>query len=131
MSFENSSVSRIRIAIEVNGIGNFDCEFVRHLSPLTIATILRKVPITGLLHTRGTSMKYVETGLNIGAEKQRAVFEKGDLAYMTSNGSICIIMESTSGIMMNPLGKFLGDMYSFGSARPGSVLTIDRGKKVV
>jgi hypothetical protein len=47
---------------------------------------------------------------------------------MTSNGSICIILESISGIMMNPLGKFLGDIDSFSSTRPGTVLTINKCK---
>jgi uncharacterized protein len=128
MNSDRSSVSRICIAMEVHGIGNFDCEFIRHLSPLTIATILRKFPITGLLHARGKHIKYIETGLNVGAEKQRAVFEVGDLTYMTSNGSICIILETISGIMMNPLGKFLGDIDSFRSARPGTILTINKCK---
>lgn len=128
MNSDRSSVSRIRITMEVQGIGNFDCEFIRHLSPLTIATILRKVPITGLLHARGKHIKYIETGLNVGAEKQRAVFEEGDLTYMTSNGSICIILESISGIMMNPLGKFLGDVDSFRSIRSGAVLKLNKCK---
>jgi uncharacterized protein len=117
--------------MEVNGIGDFDCEFIRHLSPLTIATILRKLPISGMLHTRGPHMKYIETGLNVGAEKQKSFFDKGDVTYMTSNGSICIILQSTSGIQMNPLGKFIGDIESFSSAPPGTVLTINTIKKAV
>lgn len=125
MNSNSSSVSRVRILMEVNGIGDFNCEFIRHLSPLTIATILRKLPISGMLHTRGAHMKYIETGLDVGAEKQRAFFVKGDVTYMTSNGSICIILQSTSGIMMNPVGKFLGDIESFTSAPPGTILTIN------
>jgi hypothetical protein len=125
MNSNSSSVSRVRILMEVNGIGDFNCEFIRHLSPLTIATILRKLPISGMLHTRGAHMKYIETGLDVGAEKQRAFFVKGDVTYMTSNGSICIILQSTSGIIMNPIGKFLGDIESFTSAPPGTILTIN------
>jgi hypothetical protein len=125
MNSNSSSVSRVRILMEVNGIGDFNCEFIRHLSPLTIATILRKLPISGILHTRGAHMKYIETGLDVGAEKQRAFFVKGDVTYMTSNGSICIILQSTSGIIMNPIGKFLGDIESFTSAPPGTILTIN------
>lgn len=125
MNSNSSSVSRVRILMEVNGIGDFNCEFIRHLSPLTIATILRKLPISGMLHTRGAHMKYIETGLDVGAEKQRAFFVKGDVTYMTSNGSICIILQSTSGIMMNPVGKFLGDIESFTSTPPGTILTIN------
>lgn len=131
MNSKSSSVSRIRILMEVNGVGDFDCEFIRHLSPLTIATILRKLPISGMLHTRGAHMKYIETGLNVGAEKQKSFFDKGDVTYMTSNGSICIILQSTSGILMNPVGKFLGDIESFTSAPPGTVLTINTIKKAV
>lgn len=129
MDSKNSSVSRIGILMEVTGIGEFQCEFVRHISPLTIATILRALPISGMLHTHGANMKYMETGLVVGPEKQRTLFDKGDLTYMTSNGSLCIMLQSTSGIMMNPIGKFLGDVNILSLVPTGRILTIKRPKE--
>jgi hypothetical protein len=46
----------------------------------------------------------METGLIIGAEKQKTQFKRGDMAYMTSNGSICIFIKDSSVMPMNAIG---------------------------
>jgi hypothetical protein len=122
----NSSVSRIPIIIEVVGNGKVKCELVRHLSPLTVSNILHSIPIIGRLHYLGTKLVYFETGLNMGAEKQRAVFSKGDIGYMTSNGSLCIVLQDLSGIMMNPVGRVLDDLSPLITLPAGQTLSIKR-----
>ena len=122
----NSSVSRIPIIMEVVGNGKVKCELVRHLSPLTVSNILHSIPITGRLHYLGTKLVYFETGLNMGAEKQRAVFSKGDIGYMTSNGSLCIVLQDLSGIMMNPVGRVLDDLNPLVTIPTGHTLSVKR-----
>jgi hypothetical protein len=122
----NSSVSRIPIIMEVVGNGKVKCELVRHLSPLTVSNILHSIPITGRLHYLGTKLVYFETGLNMGAEKQRAVFSKGDIGYMTSNGSLCIVLQDLSGIMMNPIGRVLDDLSPLITLPAGQTMSIKR-----
>lgn len=80
------SVSRIPLFLEIPRKGQTPCEFFRHLSPLTISAILKRLPISGLTHRFKTSMIYFETGLNVGAEKQKNNFKRGDLTFMVANG---------------------------------------------
>ena len=37
----------------------------------------------------------------IGAEKQQTRFKRGDIAYMTSNGSLCIFIKDSIVTPMN------------------------------
>lgn len=122
----NSSVSRIPIIMEVVGNGIIKCELVRHLSPLTVSTILRSMPISGRLHYLGTKLVYFETGLDMGAEKQRTIFNKGDIGYMTSNGSLCVVLQDISGIMMNPVGRVLDNLDPLFTLPTGQTLSIKR-----
>ncbi len=122
----NSSVSRIPIIMEVVGNGIVKCELVRHLSPLTVSTILRSIPISGRIHYLGTNLVYFETGLDMGAEKQRTIFNKGDIGYMTSNGSLCVVLQDISGIMMNPVGRVLDNLDPLFTLPTGQTLSIKR-----
>jgi hypothetical protein len=121
-----NSVSRIGITMEATGIGEFRCEFIRHFTPLTIATILRALPISGRLHKLGSTLIYLETGLKIGAEKQKTTFVKADITFMTSNGSLCVVLKGGTGIPMNPVGRFLGDPSRFNALSVGQVIVIKR-----
>ncbi|MGA7142750.1 MAG: hypothetical protein WBX29_12145, partial [Nitrososphaeraceae archaeon] len=58
--------------------------------------------------------------------KQRAVFSKGDIGYMTSNGSLCIVLQDLSGIMMNPVGRVLDDLSPLITLPAGQTLSIKR-----
>ncbi|MDP9197399.1 MAG: hypothetical protein M3O24_02410 [Thermoproteota archaeon] len=122
----SSSVSRIRVIMEVMGNGVIHCELIRHLSPLTVASILRALPICGRLHHLGDKLAYFETGLNIGAEKQRGVFDIGDIGYMTSNGSLCVVIQDITGIMMNPVGRVLDNLDPLLTLSAGQTLSIKR-----
>lgn len=126
MENRHNSVSRIGIIMDATGIGEFKCEFARHLSPLTVASLLRALPISGRLHKLGSTIRYLETGLKIGAEKQKSTFVKADIAFMTSNGSLCVVLEGGKGIPMNPVGRFLGDLSHLNSLSIGQVVVIKR-----
>ena len=99
------SVSQIPLLLEIPGKGQIKCQIFRHLSPITISAIIKRLPLSGLMHRFKTSMIYFESGLNIGAEKQKDIFKKGDLTFMVANGAICIIQENIHGIPMNVLGR--------------------------
>ena len=110
MMWSNSNtVSRIHIDFTVGSKGKIALEFVRHLSPITFSNIIKVMPISGRLHFLDRKLAYVETGLTVGAEKQKSVFRKGELGFMVSNGSICIVLQDTKGINMNHIGHCLED----------------------
>jgi uncharacterized protein len=98
------SVSRFSMTLEILNKGSAQCEIIRHLSPLTVRAILKSVPLQDRVHKFADKLIYIETGLTLGAEKQKMQFRRGDIAYMTSNGSICIFIKDSSYRPMNPIG---------------------------
>lgn len=110
MNWSNpNSVSRIHVIFEAVERGKIVLELVRHLSPITFSNIIKSIPISGRLHFLERNMGYVETGLTLGAEKQKSIFKRGDLGFMISNGSICVVLQSIKGINMNHIGHCVED----------------------
>jgi len=127
MTWSNSNtVSRIHVDFAVGRKGKVVLEFVRHLSPITFSNIIKVMPISGRLHFLDRKFAYVETGLTVGAEKQKSVFKKGDLGFMVSNGSICIVLQDTKGINMNHIGHCVEDPILLESSDSGEIIFINR-----
>jgi hypothetical protein len=122
--FQAGSVSRLRLEIQVSGKGSAICEVVRHLSPITSTTILKSLPLQDRVHRFAENFVYIETGLVIGAEKQRSRFKRGDVAFMISNGSVCIFVKDAAVQPMNPLGTILSGLELVDAVAPGDVITI-------
>ena len=121
-----NSVSRIHVLFETAGRGKIVLELVRHLSPITFSNIIKTMPISGRLHFLNGNIGYVETGLNLGAEKQKSVFKRGDLGFMISNGCICIVLKDIKGINMNHIGHCVEDPLILESMNSGEIIYIKR-----
>ncbi len=103
------SVSRKQLILEIQGKAKISCDLKRHLSPRTVGTIMRSLPLEGHAHLLGQSILYFETSIDSGIERARSEFKKGDVAFLPSSGSICFfINDVVSGKTMTPIGK-LGD----------------------
>jgi uncharacterized protein len=125
MTWSNSnSVSRIRVVLEAREKGKITLELVRHLSPITFLKIIKAMPISGRLHFLDRKLGYVETGLTVGAEKQKSTFQRGDLGFMISNGSICIVLQGTKGLSMNHIGHCIDDPLMLESIESGEIIFI-------
>ena len=121
------SVSRIPIAIEILDKGLVLCELIRHLAPFSTNILLANLPIMDRAHKMGEKIVYIETGLSIGAEKQRKRFNRGDMAYMTSNGSVCVFIEDFPATApMNPIGVVRANLQLLESTQLGDVITMKR-----
>lgn len=118
------SVSRFRLEIEVLNKGLASCELIRHLAPLTSRAILKNLPLQDRVHRYEDKFVYIETGLVIGAEKQRTRFKRGDIAYLTSNGSICVFVSESVVQPMNPIGIITENLELIESGHPGDVMTL-------
>ena len=120
------SVSRMTLEIEIPGRGSVSCELVRHLAPTTSRSIVNSLPLQGRIHRYGEFFAYFETGLVIGAEKQKSVFKRGEVAFLVSNGSVCVFLKdtTTSAQAMNPLGKVTGSLEPIESTKPGDVMIL-------
>lgn len=119
------SVSRTRLMLELKGKGVCECELARHLAPLTVGTLLRSLPVEGRAHYFEDKFVYFETGLTIGTEKQRSDFKRGDMAFMISNGSVCIfVKDASASTNMNPIGRVITNLELIESSAPGDVLLL-------
>ena len=118
------SVSRLKIAIEIQDKGCASAELVRHFAPLTIGTVLKNLPLQDRVHRYVDKFAYIETGLMIGPEKHRTQFHRGDIAYLTSNSSICVFVQDAKVQPMNSLGIVTSNLEVIESSRPGDVMIV-------
>ncbi|MBE44145.1 MAG: hypothetical protein CMO16_03050 [Thaumarchaeota archaeon] len=119
------SVSRTRLLLELKGKGICECEFARHMAPLTVGTLLRTVPIEGRAHRYEDQFIYFETGITIGTEKRKTDFKRGDMTFMIASGSICIFVKDIStSTNMNPIGKVITNLELIENSTSGDVLLL-------
>ena len=127
MSNENlfSSVSRIDIKGIIEKKEVLTGQLIRHFTPLTISQLLRVFPLHGSVHYYVDVFCYIQTQLNIGQEKPRKKFSKGDITLMTSNGSICFFLkDATVSYSMNLIGKITSTIDVLANLRSIDSLTI-------
>jgi len=120
------SVSRIPMIVQILDKGVALCELIRHLSPLCIRMILNSLPLQDRIHKYSDSIIYIETRLVIGAEKQKTQFKRGDIAYMTSNSSICIFTKDTVMAPMNPIGIVKSNLEIIESTQSGDIMILKK-----
>jgi uncharacterized protein len=120
------SVSRFKIAIEIQNKGSASAELVRHLAPLTAGAVLKSLPQQDRVHRYADKFIYIETRLVIGAEKQKTLFHRGDIAYLTSNSSICVFMQDATVQPMNSLGIVTANLKVIESSQPGDVMIVKK-----
>jgi uncharacterized protein len=120
------SVSRIPMIVQILDKGVAPSELIRHLSPSCVRMILNCLPLQDRIHKYSDSIVYIETRLVIGAEKQRTQFKRGDIAYLTSNSSICIFTKDTVMTPMNPIGIVKSNLEIIESTRSGDIMILKK-----
>lgn len=111
---------------EVVGKGAAECELVRHLAPITSTILLKGLPVQDRVHRFEDKFVYVETGMVVGAEKQKTKFKRSDMALMTSNGAICFVLKDCTIPAMNPIGKILNNIEAIEGVQPGDAMSVKR-----
>jgi len=111
--------------LEIRGKAKIPCDLKRHLSPRTVGTILRSLPLEGHAHKLGNNIFYFETSVDSGIERSRSEFKKGDVAFLPSTGSICFFTSDVaSGKTMTPIGKIDKNIDTLKDVKPGDVFCI-------
>jgi uncharacterized protein len=122
-----NTVSRIPLTLEISTKGVAECEIIRHFCPITTKVLLNGLPLKDRIHKLQGVLVYMETGLIIGAEKQRSRFKRGEMAYLTSNSSVCIFVKDCPAIStMNPIGVITSNLGILESAQTGDVMILRR-----
>ena len=120
-----SSVSRKQLILEIRGKAKISCILKRHLSPRTVGTIMRSLPLEGHAHLLGKSILYFETTVDSGIERPRSEFKKGDVAFLLSSRSICFfINDVASGKIKTSIGKLSGNIDALNDVKSGDVFCI-------
>ena len=118
------SVSKKHLILEIRGKAKISCDLKRHLSPKTVGKIMRSLPLEGHAHLLGKNIAYFETSIDSGIERSRTEFKKGDVAFLSSTGSICFFIEdSEPGKTLTPIGK-IENMDVLKNLKPGDVFTL-------
>lgn len=119
------SVSKRQLVLEIKGKIKIPCDLKRHLSPRTVGTILRSLPLEGHAHLMGKNIVYLETQIDSGTERPKKEFKKGDVAFLSSSGSICFfISDSVPGKTLTPIGKLTENTEKLKELEPGDVLLL-------
>lgn len=118
------SVSRVECLAQVRNGGNAKVAFFRHLAPLTVNAILHSLPADSRVGVN-TAMISLFTALQVGVEKPRLAFERGDVAFMAAGGLLCVFLKGAkSERPLNPVGKVESGMEAFDAVRPGDVVRL-------
>lgn len=119
------SVSSSHLVIEIKTKSKITCELKRHLSPKTVGSILRSLPLDGNAHFLGQNIVYIETAISSGVERQRKEFKKGDIAFSPAGGSICFfVSDVVTTKSMTPIGKILENVDALKEVKSGDVIAI-------
>lgn len=99
------SLSRIPIRIvfpDLNSRPEAGGELVRIYAPLTVETIVKRLPIDGRAHRISGGLSII-IGIRRGEEKPVRRVEEGTIAYWPMGDSICIYLTSTA--TPNPVNR--------------------------
>ena len=121
-----TEVSRIPIKFIIEGVGEAEAEFVRHLAPRTIDAITKKLPLEG----RAALWKeevYFEISVTAGEEKPKPTVEKGTIAYWPMGNAICIFYgESQPYSPVNIIGKVTKGLEQFKATKSGAKIRMEK-----
>ncbi|MEM3704173.1 MAG: cyclophilin-like fold protein [Candidatus Bathyarchaeia archaeon] len=126
MGNEEGEISRVKIKFIIEGLGEAEGEFVRHLAPRTVDMIVRKFPIEG----RAALWKeevYFEIPVKMGEEKAKATVEKGTIAFWPMGSALCIFYgESQPYSPVNVLGKVTKNLELFSKVKSGTTIKVEK-----
>lgn len=126
MKNEETEISRVRIRFVVEGLGEAEGEFVRHMAPRTIDMIVRRLPLEG----RAALWKeevYFEIPVRMGEEKAKSVVEKGTIAFWPMGSALCIFYgDSQPYSPVNVLGKIINNLELFGKVKSGITIKVEK-----
>ena len=126
MKNEETEISRVKVRFVVEGLGEAEGEFVRHMAPRTVDMIVRRLPLEG----RAALWKeevYFEIPVRMGEEKAKSVVEKGTIAFWPMGSALCIFYgDSQPYSPVNVLGKIINNLELFGKVKSGITIKVEK-----
>jgi hypothetical protein len=122
-----ASVSRFRIKIIIEGVGEAEGELIRFRAPRTIDAILRRLPVEGRAALWKNAEVYFEIPVKVGLEKPVARVKRGTMAYWPMGTALCIFFEDLEPYSpVNVVGEVKKGLELFRKVRSGAKIRIER-----
>lgn len=124
MLSNEEDISRVKIKLVIEGLGEAEGELVRFLAPRTIDTIVRKLPLEG----RAALWKeevYFEIPIKMGEEKAKPIVELGTIAFWPMGSALCVFYgKSQPYSPVNILGKITNNLDIFRQVKSGNTIKV-------
>ena len=118
-------VSRVKIRFIIEGVGEAEGEFIRFLSPRSVDTIVRKLPLEGRAALYKEEV-YFEIPVKMGEEKPKPTVEQGTIAFWPMGSALCIFYgQSQPYSPVNNLGKITKNLELFEKTKSGATIKVE------
>jgi hypothetical protein len=119
-------VTRYRVRLIAEGLGEAEAELVRFHSPMTVENLANALPFEG----RAAKWKeevYFETPVKMGTEKAKSKVEVGSMAYWPMGSALCIFYGPTDPYSpVNLVGRVTSNLEMFRSLRSGTKIRVEK-----
>jgi hypothetical protein len=119
-------VSRYRIRLVAEGVGEAEGELIRFQSPMTVEGLTKALPFEGRA-ARWKEEVYFETPVKMGPEKAKAKVEVGTIAYWPMGSALCVFYGPTDPYgPVNMVGRILSNLEMFRALKSGTKIRVTR-----
>ena len=120
------TISRVEVQFTVENIGKAKGELIRFLSPRTIDSLLRILPINGIIAS-GQDMIYFKVPISIGVEKPKTQVDPGTIAYWPMGSAVCIFLNKSQPYSpMNIIGRMKDNLQIFNEINSGKRIKLEK-----
>ena len=119
-------VSRCKIRLVAEGVGEAEAELIRFQSPMTVESLTKALPFEGRA-ARWKEEIYFETPVKLGSEKAKSKVEAGSMGYWPMGSALCIFygdMEPYSPV--NIVGRIVSNLELFRNVKSGTKIRVVR-----
>ncbi len=120
------SQSRTPIRIRVAGAREALGELVRFSAPLTVETLLKRLPIEGRAHPQKGGISVI-IGIRRGTEKAVKEVDAGAIAYWPMGDALCVYHSDTVAYSpVNTVGRVTENLDLFKGLKSGTRISFER-----
>ncbi len=120
------SQSRTPLRIRIGGVGEALGELVRFSAPLTVETLLKRLPIEGRAHPQKGGISII-IGIRRGTEKAVREVDVGAIAYWPMGDALCVYHSDTVTYSpVNTVGKVTENLDLFKGLKSGTRIRFER-----
>jgi hypothetical protein len=123
-----TDVTRYKIRLIADGVGEAEGELVRFQSPMTVDNLAKALPFEGRA-ARWKEEIYFETPVKMGSEKPKPKVDVGTIAYWPMGSALCIFYGPTDPYSpVNVVGKILSNLELFRSLKSGTKIRVEKAQ---